>query len=139
MFQGLATISFYADDLVAAAHWYTELLGVEPYYVFPAQPAPAAYIEFRVGGDHAELGFIDRKYAPSAASSGSGGAVAFWHVDDLSATVKELVAMGASEYEPLTERESGFATASFIDPFGNILGVMTNPHFLEMRTRRNSV
>lgn len=60
-------------------------------------------------------------------------------MDDLSGTVKELVAMGAREYEPLTEHESGFATASFIDPSGNILGVMTNPHFLEMRTCRNSV
>jgi hypothetical protein len=42
-------------------------------------------------------------------------------------------AMGAKEYEPLTSRgEAGFITASVVDPFGNILGIMHNPHFLEI-------
>ena len=40
--------------------------------------------------------------------------------------------MGATEHEPLTPREAGFITASVIDPFGNILGVMHNPHYLEI-------
>ena len=40
--------------------------------------------------------------------------------------------MGAKEYEPLVQREAGFVTASVIDPFGNILGLMYNPHYLEM-------
>ncbi len=138
MFRGFATISFYADDLTAAGDWYTGLLGVEPYYVFPQPPAPPAYIEFRVGDDQDELGLIDRKYAPSGSSDTPGGAVMFWHVDDLPATLEKLLAMGATEYEPLTEREAGFTTASLIDPFGNVLGVMHNPHYLEVRARRNA-
>ena len=40
--------------------------------------------------------------------------------------------MGATEYQPLTERGTGFITASVVDPFGNILGVMYNPHYLEV-------
>lgn len=56
----------------------------------------------------------------------------FWHVDDLPATLERLQAMGAREYEPLTDREAGFRTASVVDPFGNILGIMYNPHYLEM-------
>lgn len=56
----------------------------------------------------------------------------FWHVDDLPATLEQLLAMGATEYEPLTARASGFSTASVIDPFGNILGVMHNPHYLAL-------
>lgn len=41
--------------------------------------------------------------------------------------------MGASVHEPITPRgDSGFVTASVVDPFGNILGVMTNPHYLEV-------
>ena len=56
----------------------------------------------------------------------------FWHVDDLPATVERLLAMGAVEYEPVTPRSAGFVTASVVDPFGNVLGVMTNPHYLEM-------
>jgi hypothetical protein len=51
-------------------------------------------------------------------------------------------AMGAKEYEPLTSRgEAGFITASVVDPFGNILGIMYNPHYLEIlgSTKRESV
>ena len=41
--------------------------------------------------------------------------------------------MGAQEYQPITPHgDSGFVTASVVDPFGNVLGVMTNPHYLEV-------
>jgi hypothetical protein len=30
----------------------------------------------------------------------------------------------------------GFVTATVVDPFGNILGVMHNPHYLDMLGRR---
>lgn len=136
MFRGFATISFYSDDLAAARDWYTALLGIEPYYAFPPPPAPPAYLEFRVGDDEAELGLIDRRYAPGGAANPPGGAVMFWHVDDLRGTVEKLLAMGATEYEPVTEREAGFATASVVDPFGNVLGVMHNPHYLERLASR---
>jgi hypothetical protein len=52
------------------------MLGMAP-YAFPHPPAPRAYIEFRVGDDQDELGFIDRKYAPSGSSDAPGGAVMF--------------------------------------------------------------
>jgi len=129
MFRGLSTVSFYADDLAAARAWYTELLGVEPYFAFPPAPQPPAYIEFRIGDDEDELGFVDRRWAPAGASAAPGGAVVFWHVDDLEAAVARLLELGATEYEPVTPRGSGFVTASVVDPFGNVLGVMTNPHF----------
>lgn len=137
MFRGFATISFYADDLAAARDWYSELLGMEAYYAFPHPPAPPAYIEFRIGDDQDEFGLIDRRYAPSGAANAPGGAVTYWHVDDLTATVEKLLAMGATEYEPVTERgEAGFTTASVVDPFGNVLGVMHNPHYLEILAAR---
>lgn len=132
MFRGFATISFYADDLSAAKDWYSRLLGVQAYYAFPEPPAPPAYVEFRVGDLQSELGFIDRRYAPPGASQAPGGAVMFWHVDDVEETLGTLLAMGATEYEPLTERADGFATASVVDPFGNVLGVMRNPHYVEI-------
>lgn len=42
--------------------------------------------------------------------------------------------MGATEYQPVTEHGdgSGSTTASVVDPFGNVLGVMHNPHHLEV-------
>ena len=128
MFRGFATISFYADDLAAARDWYTELLGVEAYYAYPPAPAAPAYVEFRVGDDEDELGFIDRRYAPPGARNAPGGAVMHWHVDDLPGTVEKLLAMGATEYQPITEHGdgSGFTTASVVDPFGNAIQFWEN-------------
>lgn len=40
--------------------------------------------------------------------------------------------MGAKEYEAPTERGVGFTTASVGDPFGNILGIMYNQHYLDV-------
>lgn len=133
LLRGLATVNFYATDLTAAKKWYSELLGIKPYFQRPDSENPA-YIEFRLGDYHHELGIIDSKYAPKGATAiGPGGAVVYWHVDDVAAALEKVKAMGANEYEPLTKRgESGFITASVLDPFGNILGIMYNPHYLEI-------
>ncbi len=131
MLRGLATISYYADDVEAAKAWYSDLLGSEPYFVRPVE-GPPAYVEFRLGDYQHELGIIDRRYAPPAATTGPAGVVAFWHVDDLRATYEQLLALGATAYEPPVDREAGFITASVIDPFGNILGIMYNPHYLNI-------
>ncbi len=135
MLRGLATVTFYADDLQAAKNWYAELLGIEAYYAFPPE-GPPAYVEFRIGDYEDELGFIDRKFAPHPAQP-PGGAVVFWHVDDLPAAVERLQELGAKIHEPITERGTGgFVTASVVDPFGNILGVMYNPHYVEILAKR---
>lgn len=130
--RGMATVSFWADDVKGARKWYNELLGVTPYFERPDSENPA-YIEYRFGDYSAELGIIDRKFAHKvAAQQGPGGAVLFWHVDDVKGALQRLLSMGCKEYEALTEREAGFVTASVIDPFGNIIGVMYNPHYLEI-------
>ena len=124
--RGLATISFYAADVTAAAGWYTELLGTEPYFTRPG------YVEFRIGDLEHELGIIDRRYAPAGRPEAPGGAIAYWHVADAAATLERLLALGAEVYQPVTERGHGFVTASVVDPFGNLLGIMTNPHYVEV-------
>jgi predicted enzyme related to lactoylglutathione lyase len=129
--RGFATVSFYAADMKAARDWYTQLLGIEPYFQRPDAENPA-YIEYRVGDYQHELGIIDANYQPKGAASGPGGAVLYWHVDDIEAALARVKSMGATEYEPLTPREAGFITASVVDPFGNILGLMYNPHYLKI-------
>ena len=126
MLRGLATVSFWAADLAAAKSWYTELLGIEPYFERPG------YVEFRIGDYQHELGLIDAAYAPVGVPDVPGGAVMYWHVDDLNATFETLLAKGAKEYQAPTVRGEGFVTASVIDPFGNILGVMSNAHYLDV-------
>jgi predicted enzyme related to lactoylglutathione lyase len=116
----------------AAKKWYTELLGIAPYFERPGTDGKLAYIEFRFGDYQHELGIISANYAPKGAAAGPGGAVLYFHVDDIDAALERVMAMGAKEYQPLTKREAGFITASVVDPFGNILGLMYNPHYLEI-------
>ena len=152
--RGMATVSLWVDaehpgvPIDGGRHvvdWYTRVLGVDPYFVRPEPPAPPMYVEFRLGDNHDELGIIDRRFAPPGAAppgasspgesgpggSGPGGVVTYWHVDDLRGTYQRLLDAGATGYEPPTDREAGFVTAAVLDPFGNILGVMYNPNWLE--------
>ena len=131
--RGFATINYWADDVTAAAAWYAEFLGVQPYFQRPGPDGCPAYVEFRIGDLQAELGIVDRRFAPSGAATGPGGALMYWHVDDLAGTVERLVSSGATVFDPITARgETGFVTASVVDPFGNVLGVMYNPHYVEI-------
>jgi predicted enzyme related to lactoylglutathione lyase len=130
--RGMANVSFWAEDLKAAREWYTKLLGVEPYFQRP-DPENLAYLEYRIGDSQDELGIIDKKYAPQAASlSGPGGAILYWHVDDVPGMLEKLIELGASEYDPLTERGVDWLTASVVDPFGNIIGLIHSPHYKEI-------
>jgi predicted enzyme related to lactoylglutathione lyase len=132
MLRGFATINYWTDDMEAAKRWYAELLGLEPYFERPGPDGRLAYVEFRIGDDQDELGLIDRRWAPSGTATEPGGAVMYWHVGDIAATFEKLLSMGAKEYQPITPRgEKGFVTASVVDPFGNVLGIMYNPHYLE--------
>ena len=65
----------------------------------------------------------------------------FWEWD-LQRTLDLLISKGAKIYEPIIDRSAGkmtFVTASVIDPFCNILGVMTNKHYLEILGTKNNV
>lgn len=132
MLQGMATVSYFADDLEAAKRWYTELLGIEPYFNRNGPDGNPAYLEFRLGRHQHELALMDSKYRPKQAPDGPGGVVLYWHVDDVSATLDRLLELGATVYEPRIERGAGWITASVVDPFGNILAVIYNPLFVEI-------
>ena len=129
--RGMTTVSYYADDMLAARAWYSELLGIEAYFQRPNEEIPA-YIECRIDDYQHELGIVDRKYAPKGSAGVPGGAILFWAVDNLEAALERVKSMGATEYEPQTVRGDGFVTASVVDPFGNVLGLMYNKHYLEM-------
>jgi predicted enzyme related to lactoylglutathione lyase len=133
MLRGFATINLFAADHEAAKAWYTEFLGAEPYFQRPG------YVEFRIGDYQHELGIIDRNYAPQLNfNTGPAGAITYWHVDDVQATLDRLISLGAKELEGIKERGEGFVTASEVDPFGNILGIMYNKHYLEVVSRQGS-
>ena len=127
--RGLTTAVYHADDHEAAKRWYAELLGVEPYLSRPE------YAEFRFGDYQHELGLLNSRFladlggeAPQAA--GPAGVIVYWHVDDVEAVLARLMAIGAKPHQPPRDFGEGFVGASVIDPFGNILGIMYNPHYL---------
>jgi predicted enzyme related to lactoylglutathione lyase len=67
------------------------------------------------------------------------GAVVYWHVDDVPATVDRLLSLGVKQHEAPRDFGEGLIGASVVDPFGNILGIMYNPHYLEvLRSTRNA-
>ena len=136
MLRGPSTISLWADDLPAATRWYTDLLGVQPYFSSEAAGRGPGYVEYRIGDYEHELGIIDRRFALPGLAAEPGGVLAYWHVDDVEAALERLVSMGAMQLEGVTERGPGFVTASVVDPFGNVLGVMFNRHYLDMLADR---
>ena len=131
MLRGLTTITYFADDVPAAVRWYRELTGSDPYFARPVE-GPPVYAEFRLGDYQHELGVLDRRFAPHG--PGVGGVVAYWAVDDVQAVHDRLLALGATPHDGPTERGPGFVTASVVDPFGNVLGVMLNQHYLDVVT-----
>lgn len=129
--RGMTTVSYFAADHAAAKQWYTDFLGIKPYFERPG------YVEFRLGDYQHELGIIDSKYVPGTESTnGRAGVVVYWHVDDVHAVLKKAISMGATQLEEPQDRGQGFITATVVDPFGNILGIMYNPHYLDVLADR---
>ena len=128
MLRGLTTVNLIADDVPAAVAWYTKLLGTEPYFMREVDGKPA-YVEFRIGDYQHELGIVDSRFSPAGRSGEAGGAVTYWHVDDVHATFERLLSLGATVHQEPIKRGPGFVPASVVDPFGNILGVMYNQHY----------
>lgn len=133
MLRGLTTITYLADDVAAARDWYADVTGTSAYFE-RSDDDGLAYAEFRLGDYQHELGIMATRYAaPQPAEP--AGVVAYWAVDDATAAHARLLQAGASEHLPPMERGPGYVTASVVDPFGNILGVMQNAHYDDVLTR----
>ena len=117
MFQGLRTVIYTVADLERAKAWYSQVLSQEPYFSEPF------YVGFNVGGF--ELG-LD----PDTNNVKTGNnAVAYWGVSDASAAHARLLSLGARESNPVRDVGGGILVSTVLDPFGNVLGIIQNPHF----------
>lgn len=115
MIQGLRTVIYPTPLLRDATDWYRRVLGVDPYFEQPF------YVGFAVGGF--ELGLV-----PDG-EPGATGATAYWGTPDAAAELARLVELGASVDAPLADVGDGIRVATVRDPFGNVFGVIENPHF----------
>jgi predicted enzyme related to lactoylglutathione lyase len=117
MFQGLRTVIYNVDDIARAKEWYSQVLGKEPYF------SEAFYVGFSVGGF--ELGLDPDLTGISRGNS----PLAYWGVPDAAAAVARLLQLGAAEHRAVQDVGGGIRVASVKDPFGNVLGLIENPHF----------
>ena len=117
-FLGLRTAIYHAPDLEKAKAWYSKVLGISPYFDQPF------YVGFNVGGY--ELG-LDPD--PPSKSEGAGGVTVYWGVPDANAALKRLLSLGATARTDVQDVGEGIRVATVLDPFGNVFGVIENPHF----------
>lgn len=115
-FLGLRTVIYAAPDLARAKEWYSNAFGMEPYFDQPY------YVGFNIGGY--ELG-LD----PNARSVGPGGSVAYWGVASAEEAVSAMESAGATIVHPASDVGEGIKVATVSDPFGNLIGIIENPHF----------
>ena len=117
-FLGLRTAKYTTTDLAAAKAWYIRATGVEPYFDEPF------YVGFNIGGF--ELGITPADSAPTMRAEAG---IAYWGVSDAHAAWQRLIGLGATAHEPIQDVGEGILVGSLHDPFGNLLGIIQNPHF----------
>lgn len=117
MIKGLRTALYAAPDLEKAKAWYGQVLERQPYFDQPF------YVGYEVGGF--ELGLVpDAQPGP-----GPGGTVAYWGVDDAEKAYERLLALGGTADETVHDVGGDIKVGTVRDPFGNVFGVIENPHF----------
>ena len=115
---GLRTVAYKVEDLTKAKEWYTKAFAQEPYFDEPF------YVGFKIGGY--ELGL-----QPIAGENNIIGnsVVSYWGVDDIDSALQHMLDLGASKNEEPLDVGGGVVVASITDPWGNIVGLIYNPHF----------
>lgn len=119
MFLGLRTVKYEVQDVAKAKEWYSKVLGVQPYF-----DEPAYYVGYNVGGY--DLGLVP---AAKAETKRAAAGVAYWGVEDAHAAYKRLIELGATPVEEIQDVGGGMLAGEVRDPFGNVLGIIYNPHF----------
>ncbi len=114
MFLGLRTVTYPAPDLAASKAWFTQLLGVEPYFDEPF------YVGFNVAGYELAL---------DPNGDAANGPVTYWGVADAAAALAQLLDAGATLVGEVQDVGDGIRVASVLEPGGTVLGVIENPHF----------
>ncbi|MEC3982424.1 VOC family protein [Amycolatopsis sp. H20-H5] len=114
MFLGLRTVIYPAPDVAVSKAWFTEALGIEPYFDEPF------YVGYNVAGYELAL---DPDGDPAT------GPLTYWGVSDVDAALAKLLASGAKPRDEVKEVGGGIRVASVLEPGGAVLGLIENPHF----------
>jgi predicted enzyme related to lactoylglutathione lyase len=119
MLLGLRTAIYPVKDLEAAKAWYSTVVGHAPYFDQPF------YVGFDVGGF--ELGLV-----PDG-TPGTSGPQPLWGVANAADALARLITLGAEVLDVLQDVGEGIRVAAVLDPFGNRLAIIENPHFAHVQ------
>lgn len=115
---GLRSCIFGSDNIKKVSDWYQQVLEKKPYF------ENENYIGFDVSGY--ELGIFKRE--SSYIRIGNNVEI-YWGVEDIESELERLLSLWASVHETPVEVGGGIIMTSIKDPFGNIFGLIYNPHF----------
>ncbi|MFD2590621.1 VOC family protein [Aquimarina hainanensis] len=115
---GLRTTIYKVNDLNKAKMWYTEAFGVSPYFDEPY------YVGFNIGGY--ELGLQPEEID---ASPKTANVISYWGVNHIQQSYENFLQLGATSQEAPFNVGGELMTATVIDPWGNIIGLIYNPDF----------
>ncbi|MBV8371963.1 MAG: VOC family protein [Candidatus Eremiobacteraeota bacterium] len=107
----VSLITFPANDLTATKHFFRELIGSDPYADYPQ------YVGYRDGA--MEIGLVPKEHGP--------GALPFWTVSDIAATLKALEAAGGTVVREISDVGYGLLVAAIKDPNGSVVGLRQPP------------
>lgn len=118
MILGLRTTIYKVADLDAAKAWYAQAFETEPYF------DESYYVGLNVAGY--ELG-IQTEDAPTPDKPES--VLTYWGVDDIHKEYDRFIALGATSHEAPNNVGGDLMVATVKDPWGNLVGLIYNPHF----------
>jgi len=115
---GLRTTIYKVGDIKKAKNWYTRAFETEPYFDEPF------YVGFNIGGY--ELGLLPEE---NPTTQKIESVISYWGVEKIQEVYDRLISLGATENEIPTNHGGDMMTASVIEPFGNVIGLIYNPYF----------
>lgn len=115
---GLRTTIYMVDNMEEAKAWYSKAFQQVPYFDEPY------YIGFNIGGY--ELGL---QPSEEPAQKKVSTVVSYWGVEKIQEAYDRLLALGAVGAEAPMNVGGDLMVASVKDPWGNLIGIIFNPHF----------
>ena len=117
-FLGLRTTINSVPDITAATEWYAKSFAIEPYFNEPF------YVGFNIAGY--ELGLIPDG---DNTQNKTANTVTYWGVKDVETTYQAFIKHGATPHEAPHNVGGEIVVAAVLDPWGNTIGFIYNPHF----------
>lgn len=115
---GLRTAIYKFSDIQKATEWYSNAFETNPYYNEPW------YVGFNIKGYEPGLQPGENPTFDKVES-----VVSYWGLESIQATFDRLIESGATENEKPYCVGGDLMTATVKVPFGNVPGLIYNPHF----------